>query len=175
MTIPGWIKEELKQPLTLLAGIITIFNFIYSLRFITHANIEITGFPISSFPIRMIFFFLLEGLLAYGFGWLIAKLYISGVGLYAFFAFIVELISAWTSIFNVQWIILCSAPSDAGKAVLLILFTFVAFLIACFFIEDHIYENDPLSKSDLSALIFQCIAFIIMVLVPLVSNYKMIL
>jgi len=108
------MSEKTKWLLTLasgIAGVITIGNLAYSflveIKVLTGLNVmDITS------PFRFILFIILESFLAYGLGWCIVYFSQKGDGLPETWTLVSALVSSWTSLFNVQWMLLGSTPEE---------------------------------------------------------------
>ncbi len=155
-----------------IASIITIINFIYSLFVITE-KVTMPHLPFSSqgLPMSFIFIVFLEIFLASGFGYILVKFAEKGHGIPFMLFITVALISAWTTMFNIQWIII-KGPLNTFVTIFTLVILSVLFCgLACYFIvihskdKQHIdFDSDnvvPINQN--SRLIeWQFLAFIVM-------------
>ena len=133
------IKEETKQPLNIVASIITIINFIGSIAaFNVVGGVPEQAIPVGSVEIGFILACLLEALLAAAFGWAIVGVVSKGAGLPVLLAIVLMLVSAWTSLFNAQWLVLGSAPQTPGDATVLAAISAFFCGFACYLIGGHV-------------------------------------
>ena len=97
---------QLVNWITIATGLIAFFNFGYSfLHSFTQPGLSIPNPPQIVLPLKLAFFILLETALAYAFGWLLVSTEKYGEGVPFILLFVISIISAWTSLFNSQWII----------------------------------------------------------------------
>lgn len=137
MKMPTFVRREIKQPINLIASLVTIVNLVYSLQFSPALNDETPSFPVDPLPFRIILLVILEALLGSAFGWAMTRLSLQGKGVPAIGAVAVGLISAWTTFFNIQWILLQRQPRDALDHFVVGMVGVIAFLLAAYFIEVH--------------------------------------
>ena len=133
--------------LTIPSALITIANFILSITsgWAFKPVFELP-FPAITSPLKLVAFVLLEAALAYAFGRLIIWLTGLGQGLPIIFLFTFCFLSAWTSLFNVQWIVVSDSPTvifdkNQGAHIWFItrifVFSVLACLVAVYFIVLH--------------------------------------
>ncbi|GAD79472.1 hypothetical protein [Vibrio ezurae] len=133
------LKEETKQPVNWIASVVTILNFIVSLGVsVKYDSIPTGGIPVGSVAVGFIVACLLEALLATAFGYLIVYSSSKGKGLPYLLAIVIMLISAWTSLFNAQWLVLGQAPATTGDAFALFVLAALFAGFACYLIGDHV-------------------------------------
>jgi len=133
--------DKTKWLLTLasgIAGVITLGNFVYGFLVEIKALTGLNVMGITS-PFRFIAFIILESFLAYGLGWCIAYLSQKGDGLPETWVLVTALVSSWTSLFNVQWMLLGPTPDELTFAYWFkfLLLTICAVLISVQFIQYH--------------------------------------
>ena len=96
---------------TISTGIFAIGNFVYSLSHsFVGATITIPSIPSITLPFRLVALLITETILAYAFGWCLLKVEDRGRGIPMIMIWVVSLISAWTSLFNVQWLVIGETP-----------------------------------------------------------------
>ncbi|EOC7934805.1 hypothetical protein ACI8HB_003629, partial [Vibrio cholerae] len=133
------VKSELKHPIGFLASIITIVNFIWTLMaFNAHQGIPSAAIPVGSVAIGIILACFLESFLAAAFGYAIVYMNSKGKGLPYLLSIVLMLLSAWTSLFNIQWLVLGSAPDSAGDLFALFALGTLFAGFACYLIGDHV-------------------------------------
>lgn len=165
---------KLASWVTIVTGIIALWNFGYSL---THGmygvSITVPEIPAITLPFRLIILILLETALAYAFGWLLIKTEDMGHGVPMIMAWIVCIISAWTSLFNIQWLIVGGIPSDFDFNTVytfwFAVLSIVTLIIAIYFIYDHAKQSDNLGE-DRSSPWIQGIVFFVMFFIYLYGN-----
>ncbi|NHO68572.1 hypothetical protein G8770_23720 [Aestuariicella hydrocarbonica] len=96
------------------------------------------GVPIGSIEIGLIVSCTLEACLAAAFGWLIVLASSKGRGLPFLLSIAVMLVSAWTSLFNIQWLILGRAPETGADVAWLGVIGAVFCGFALYLIDDHV-------------------------------------
>lgn len=135
----------------IIAGIIGIFNFIYSVSFgLPGPQMVMPTIPNVDLLIRILFLFLLESALAYSFGYILTKInkmgkVLPGEGLPLILLILVALLSAWTSLFNIQWFLIGPPPifseiaSSKSKLYISKFFIFglLTYIWAIYFIAFH--------------------------------------
>ena len=133
------IKQETKQLINWLASIVTIGNFLWSLNAVNSTGgIPLEGVPIGRVEMGLIASFTLEAFLATAFGWVIVYASSRGRGLPFLLALVAMLISAWTSLFNIQWLVLGHAANSTNEVVLMGLIAAFFCGFACYLIDCHI-------------------------------------
>lgn len=107
--------------LTLIASVLTIANFLWTLTGSTISTVDfqsLTKSPINSLALGVIVFFILEFILAYAFSKAIDFIeddWLNSEEFLGFFpSFVILLISGWTSIFNWQWFVIGPYQSSKG-------------------------------------------------------------
>lgn len=132
------MKESINQKLNLIASIITIINFLYSLIIVNSSTQNpIPPIPSQALPIGLIIIALLETFLSAGFGWLIVKFAEKGHGIPFILVIVVALVSAWTTMFNIQWLIIQGSANGIGAGIILFLMSAMFCGLACYFITIH--------------------------------------
>lgn len=71
---------------------------------------ELPALPFQSLPLRVLLWLFLEASLAYIFGWAMARLFTPGRGFPVVILAAAGLLAGWTSLLNIQWIMLQSRP-----------------------------------------------------------------
>jgi hypothetical protein len=166
------ISNTKHQEINFFAAIITIGNFIYSLSIVTEQiTTPIPAFPIQGLPLGFILIMFLETLLASGFGYILVKFAEKGHGIPFMLFITVALISAWTTMFNIQWLIIQGSANSFGLGVMLAVLSAVFCGLACYFILIHSKDkkhidfnsNEMVSiNQDGQLIAWQIIAYIVM-------------
>ncbi len=105
------IGSNFERVLTLLASVLGIVNFAISFGpLLPGTNPVPPQFPADNPMILMLTFILLEAALAHAFGYLMVNVRARGDGFPYILMIVFALISAWTSMFNIQWIFLGPPP-----------------------------------------------------------------
>ncbi|MEH6385766.1 MAG: hypothetical protein V7780_14245 [Colwellia sp.] len=172
MSIADNVRDEIKQPVNWIASIVTILNFGWSLfAFNSIGGIPKQGVPIGSIEIGLIVSCTLETCLAAAFGWLIVFTSSKGRGLPFLLSIAVMLISAWTSLFNIQWLILGRSPETGADVAWLGVVSLVFCGFALYLIDDHVDKfkikfssvNEFIESFDVFSLyVWQVISFVVM-------------
>ncbi|TOJ56941.1 hypothetical protein CGI36_23930, partial [Vibrio parahaemolyticus] len=106
--------NRLASWLTIITAIISLANFVVSLKVgnVTSGT-ELSVSRIEAvLPFRFVLYILLETALAYAFGRTLIYFEQYGQGIPLMLVVIVSLISAWTSLFNAQWLFLGSSTGE---------------------------------------------------------------
>ena len=136
------ISDIKNQELNFFAAIITIGNFIYSLGIVTEqVTTPIPSLPIQGLPLGFILIMFLETLLAAGFGYILVKFAEKGHGIPFMLFITIALISAWTTMFNIQWLIIQGSANSFGSGVVLAILSGIFCGLACYFITIHAKEK----------------------------------
>ncbi len=135
--IPKTLSEELKFPLNFVASLVTLGTFLLSMFYPLGRAIEMPFFPVDPIPLRIIILILMEAALALVFGWILIHLTTRGHGIAVPLVVSASLLSAWTSLFNIQWVLLRNSPQDSADHMILIAAGLVALVIAIYFIWWH--------------------------------------
>ena len=99
------------------ASVITLASFAYSLRNVgalfgaSTVTLGPPSLPFRAFPMRLIAISLVQGATAYGFATLAHRFAVLGPGFGRVLLFVAGLIAGWTSLFNVQWLLLGPLPA----------------------------------------------------------------
>ncbi len=155
--------------LTIITAIVSLGNFIVSLKFgnvVSGTELNVTRVE-AVLPFRFVLFVLLETALAYSFGRALIYFEGHGQGIPVMISILIALISAWTSLFNAQWLFIGSSPGEFGTfyTLQLAMLGAVAMGIAVYFILIHFRRHLPAEKTvkdEPESLSFQIFAFIIM-------------
>lgn len=127
--------------ITIISGIITFLNLAVSIKFnLKLPDIVFPNLFRIDFPFRLIAFLFLEGVLAHIFGSLLIYIENLGPGLAKIILSITGLLSAWTSIFNIQWILIGIKPEIDPEQIYfakLMGGTLLAYISAIYFIVVH--------------------------------------
>ena len=155
--------NEFANWVTIVTGIIALCNFGYSISQGVYGEvISVPDVPLITLPFRIIIFIILETALAYAFGYMLIKIEAYGHGVPAVTLWLVSLISAWTSLFNVQWLISGAVPLNNQFFSLYTLWFFVlsglASFIAVYFISTHSNEYKKWTRAKDA----QLVSFIVM-------------
>lgn len=144
------IKNEFSNPINLIASILTIINFIFSLNFLPSSKpLILPSFPINFLPFQIILFILIQSFIASGFGYLMTNISIKGKGLPFIITMVLSLFSAWTSLFNIQWVFQMKNPTETPTIQLLLLCAFISLLISNYFLKFHwSYIFDKVKQKD---------------------------
>ncbi|EGU46897.1 hypothetical protein VIOR3934_16576 [Vibrio orientalis CIP 102891 = ATCC 33934] len=172
-TVTTNIKKEMQQPINLVASIVTIINFIWSIQaFNSHDGVPTAAIPAGSVAVGFILACLLEALLATAFGYAIVYVNSKGNGLPYLLAIVLMLISAWTSLFNAQWLVLGQAPTTGAQGFGLFAMGVFFAGFACYLIGDHVNKfklklssvNDFVKSlnSDGGLYVWQALSFLLM-------------
>jgi hypothetical protein len=160
---------KLASWLTVITAIISLGNFLVSLKFGNVASgteLNVTRIE-AVLPFRFLLFILLETALAYAFGRALIYFEGHGQGIPVMISILIALISAWTSLFNAQWLFLGSSPGVFGTfyTIQLGALGVVAMSIAIYFILVHFKRHTPAFttvNNEPSSLSYQVLAFIVM-------------
>lgn len=152
MKVENNITSKMADLITIITAAIAIGNFIYTISHgIAGQTINPPTVPSVTIPFRFVAFLLLETALAYAFGWMMIKLAKQGRGVPIIMIWIISIISAWTSLFNIQWLILGSNEvpeiSIPYSAWLLIL-SVIAYVLAIYFVDIHSNNQDTPTETD---------------------------
>ena len=133
------LKAETRQPINLVASIVTVANFIWTITaFNKMGGIPEAGIPVGSVEVGFILACFLEAFLATAFGWAIVSVTAKGSGLPVLLAIVLMLVSAWTSLFNAQWLVLGSAPTSEVDIFVLAALGIFFCGFACYLIKGHV-------------------------------------
>ena len=130
------------KTINIVASLITLANFLYSIIGTDFREFNVPEFPISFTSMQFILFVILESILASAFGFMFLVLAKLGHGMPFIAMWIVGLLSAWTSIFNVQWMIVGGVPMSVAEWSVFVLCTMVAVMIAAYMIFAHFDDDD---------------------------------
>ena len=136
------VINQLANWITIFTGLVAIGNFGYSLiHSFTNTGLGIPSTPNIILPMKLVFFMLIETALAYAFGWLLVNIEKHGDGVPFILLFVVSVISAWTSLFNAQWVIIGQTPVNfifwSTFTLWFFLLSLIALLIAVYLIITH--------------------------------------
>lgn len=134
------IKEEQKQPINFIASIVTIANAFLSYKIVSHDGSSLTFqyVQIDNMAIGLIIACIFEACLASFFGWFIVVVSSYGRGLPLLLSIAIMLISAWLTIFNIQWLILSHSPKTGIDITILIVFSFLFAGFSLYLIDVHL-------------------------------------
>jgi hypothetical protein len=98
---------------SIVGGVVAVLNFGWSVKAEFKEPLLLHSLQSSvNLPFRMILFIILETTLAYAFGKWLVFMEQKGSGIPTMMLFVIGLVSAWTSVFNVQWIFVGQVPDD---------------------------------------------------------------
>ena len=143
--------EAIRNILGIIASAIAIANFIFSLfKFFAGSSLDanlsvILEFPGEYLSLQILIFLFLEIILAYTFGLgaivILTKNDLSAIPVFVF----ILLFSAWTSIFNIQWLILGFSVEETNLYFLkFIILCIIANTIATIYLKNHAEKKQVL-------------------------------
>lgn len=132
--------------ITIVTGIIALGNFGFSLfHTVPGVSLNIPTFPNIILPFRLVTFILLETALGYAFGWALVKSESFGHGVPMILVWVIGIISAWTSMFNVQWMLTGGTPAEFSflsvYTIWFGLLSLLALILAIYLIYLHVKAN----------------------------------
>ena len=147
----GELLEAIRELLGFVTVAISLFNFIYTIfRGESESFFMVPDFLLNIFYIpyvvdyelRLLSLVFFETALAYGFGWVIIRVYLKGDGVPLIATGVLAGISAWTSLFNVQWLIASPLYFDfsltyAEELVMFLIHGAAAMALSYYFIQVH--------------------------------------
>lgn len=130
--------------LWLLITATAITNFLYSLPYEHPAvYIDIPAFPVQNVSLRTLFLVLAEWVVVTGFGRLtVASMRWFG-GRRNVSVFIIAVVSAWTTMFNIQWLLLTRAPANFFDHAAFFLATVIVLALDTYFVFRRTERVDP--------------------------------
>ncbi|ENM5891472.1 hypothetical protein E5115_003975 [Vibrio mimicus] len=161
--------NRLASWLTIITAIISLANFVVSINVgnvASGSELDVSRIE-AVLPFRFVLYILLETALAYAFGRTLIYFEQYGQGIPLMLVVIVSLVSAWTSLFNAQWLFLGSSAGELFSVygVKLLVLMLVALGIAMYFISVHFNrykENFSEDVKEPSAFSIQIVAFFVM-------------
>ena len=147
-------------------------NFLYSLPYeYPAAYTDIPPFPLHNMLLRMLLLILAEWVVVTGFGRLtVASMRWMG-GRRNLGVFIIAIVSAWTTMFNIQWLLLTHAPANFFDHAAFFLATVIVLALDTYFVFRRTERVDP----DIQSLVVgaqalgYAVVYFVVALAPLIQ------